>query len=1030
MPVAFEQPKAFGPYEILGEIARGGQGVVLRARHRELGHLVALKLLTGGAAVQHKRFRQEAKVLARLRHPHLARVTDLGERSGTPFLAMDLVEGADLASRVANSGPPPLAWSARIMALIGYTLHYCHQQGIVHRDLKPANVLIEAESERPVLVDFGLAQRDAERMALGSLDQGPLSLTGELKGTPSFMAPEQASPERYGPVSPATDVYALGATLYFLLTGRPPFWGEGMVQTLRQVIAEPPPDPRQIVPGLPPALAQLCLRSLAKDPRQRPSDAAAAARELAAAAGIEVEAPELAADSGSSPSGAPPPRRASGRLGLPGQTIAGYRVGEELGRGGMGVVYRASGPAGAGALKLLLSSTPRRVERFRREAEVLGFLGRHPGIVSLLASGNWQGHPFLVMELLEGPTFAERCERAPQAEAVAELAQVARAVHFAHEAGVIHRDLKPSNIMFGPRGPVVVDLGLAHDDQELSDLTKTGDLVGTIAYMAPEQLHGKGIERRTDVYALGVILYQLLSAHPPFEGPPLAVAAQIKTALPDPPPGPPALVELCLRALAKDPAARPPTAEDFARGLLEAQDGSRPPAGRPWLPRVLAGALLLSLVGLSGVALLRAERRPEDPFAAALQAARAGRFDPEQLAALEPAPEQRAALALLRALASPRPATALRELDPSPARDRLLAERAPPAEALALLEGAAAAALPWAPADPLGAYRALLLRPDASPATLARARLRLAALAPPAERADHLRAAYHHDPRVAREAASLEPLLLAARAGIERKPAQPAALRRARDDLVIVRLLRPDQALPRELLDALAEHAFGFERDLAAAALPGLSRFRNRPGARRTLLAPLSPERARAALPREPETFPADWRPLLEELSTWRIPDRVRTNEDLLLFQPALSVGWFRLAVNLHSLRELARSELVCRLGLKRQAGDPKHWDYLLAQNLVELRRPAEAYPLLEASAERLKERGRVDYWQLSLLVEACLAAGKPARALVHVQSLLALYPDKSHARFLEADVLFALGRHEEGQASRGRAQDLQRLER
>ena len=248
---------------------------------------------------------------------------------------------------------------------------------------------------------------------------------------------------------------------------------------------------------------------------------------------------------------------------------------------------------------------------------------------------------------------------------------------------------------------------------------------------------------------------------------------------------------------------------------------------------------------------------------------------------------------------------------------------------------------------------------------------------------------------------------------------------------MIVRLLRPDQTLPRELLEALAEHAFGFRRDLGEAALPGLYRFRHRPGARETLLAPLPAERARAARVREPKTYPEGYKPFLDELSTWRIPDRARTNEDLLLFQPALGLCWFRLGVNLHSLRELTRSEFVVRTGLARlEEGDRRHWDYVLAQNLVELGRAEEAYPLLEAAVERVEARGRIDYWQTSLLIEACLAADKPARALVQVEKLLRAYPDKSHARFLHADVLWALGRKGEAQASRERAQDLERVER
>ena len=276
---AWTVPGQFGPYALERELARGGQGAVFVGR-RGAGPALAVKLLFDRDPRAVRRFRQEAQVLARLEHPHLPRVVDLGEHDGCPYLAMELIEGQDLRRRVEREGVPPWTWSVRLLAQVARALEHCHQRGVVHRDVKPANVVVEAGSGRPVLVDFGLLQRDPRRFGELSMDQlSALSVSGELKGTPHYMPPEQARGE---PVGPAADVYALGATLCFLLTGQPPFPEQGLVQVVQAVLSAPPPDLRQRDPSLPRELAALCQRALAKDPAQRPPSALAVAEALEA----------------------------------------------------------------------------------------------------------------------------------------------------------------------------------------------------------------------------------------------------------------------------------------------------------------------------------------------------------------------------------------------------------------------------------------------------------------------------------------------------------------------------------------------------------------------------------------------------------------------------------------------------------------------------------------------------------------------------------------------------------------------------
>jgi ABC-type phosphate/phosphonate transport system substrate-binding protein len=280
--------RRFGEYELLEQIGRGGMGVVYKARQVSLKRLVALKMLGPHASAfpgLADRLRLEAEVAGSLRHPQIVTIYDVGEHEGQPFFTMELIEGLSLERFITTQGfhlktsqeSPPVgrngaeAQAARVMIQIARAVDHAHQHGVLHRDLKPANVLLDAQG-LPHLTDFGLAK------AIGRVGSTGTA-SGAILGTPAYMAPEQASGATKH-TTVAADVYSLGAILYEMLTGRPPFRAETPLETLRCVVEEPPKPPSTFNRNLDNDLATICVKCLEKDPRQRYLSAAALADDL------------------------------------------------------------------------------------------------------------------------------------------------------------------------------------------------------------------------------------------------------------------------------------------------------------------------------------------------------------------------------------------------------------------------------------------------------------------------------------------------------------------------------------------------------------------------------------------------------------------------------------------------------------------------------------------------------------------------------------------------------------------------------
>ena len=253
------KPRDFADYKILGKLGKGGMGVVFKARQQSLNRIVALKMIKSGEFAQPEeiqRFRAEAEAAANLDHPGIVSVHEVGEFDEQHYFSMAYIEGESLADKLRDGPLPPRA-AAEFVKQIAEAVEYAHQHQVIHRDIKPCNVLI-GENGKAWVTDFGLAKRLSAN--------SDLTATGHILGTPGYMSPEQARGEM---VDGATDVYSIGATLYALITGRPPFQAATIAETVHQLLQQDAVDPRELNPSIDTDLPTICLKCLAKEPERR-----------------------------------------------------------------------------------------------------------------------------------------------------------------------------------------------------------------------------------------------------------------------------------------------------------------------------------------------------------------------------------------------------------------------------------------------------------------------------------------------------------------------------------------------------------------------------------------------------------------------------------------------------------------------------------------------------------------------------------------------------------------------------------------
>jgi serine/threonine protein kinase len=561
-----------GRYRIMDEVGRGSVSTAYLARDVAEGRVVALKVIHPDLVSEGqflRRFQREAKLLARLNCPQAVTLLDHGKDAGQSFIILEYVPGKTVTAILEEEGALEIERALDIAQQVAQCLVAADKVGIVHRDIRPSKIMVTTKG-RVKVMDFGIAK---------GVDLSRLTATGTL-GSPHYLSPELAEGKE---ADIRSDIYSLGVMLFEMLIGERPYDADNAVDIVLKHLQDPIPSLQELDKEIPAEVDELVAKCLAKDPADRFQ--------------TPVDLIEAINKASRKAEGLPAPGMENA---LSGHTLGQYRLMERLGRGGMATVYKAYQPSldrhvAVKVLPTYLAHDPDFAARFEREARAIAKLN-HPNILPVHDYGQKGDLVYIVMRYVPGGTLKEMLDQPLDLDTTVEIiTQVGRALDYAHKQDILHRDVKPSNILMAEgKWALLSDFGLAKMVGASVQITKTGTGMGTPAYMSPEQAQGTGTDARSDIYSLGIVLFEMLTGRVPFEADtPLAVLLKhLTAALPLPrelkPDIPEPVERVIFKALAKAPEDRYQRAGEMVEALERAVEEAKAEERRPQQEKLAA----------------------------------------------------------------------------------------------------------------------------------------------------------------------------------------------------------------------------------------------------------------------------------------------------------------------------------------------------------------------------------------------------------------------------------------------------------
>jgi serine/threonine protein kinase/tetratricopeptide (TPR) repeat protein len=584
-----------GRYLLERRLGEGGMGAVYRAQDLELGRVIALKTIRPELSSNSsliKRFKQELLLSRQITHRNVVRIFDFIADGDMRYITMELVEGEELRRVLDRRGRLPIAETVQIIKQIAAGLHAAHLEGIIHRDLKPQNIMLDQRGQIRIM-DFGLAR---------SLEHASLTQTIGIMGTPDYMSPEQALGEE---LDARSDLFATGLIFYEMLTGERAFAAESMAATLVKRTRERALPPIALNPETPQELSDIVMRCLESQRSARYQSIPELLKALDARDWAE----------------APTDRVASGPLEPNRMLGSRYRIIKKVGEGGMGTVYRAididlNRTVALKIVRAELVSDPASLERLKQEILLASRIS-HRHVLRIHDLGEADGLRFISMAWMDGEDLEQliRQQGSFSEQRIIQIGeQLCLGLEAAHLEGVVHRDLKPANILLDEKGQVcIADFGLAQSIQATPSTQTSGGVSGTPLYMSPEQIEGKEVGQASDLFSLGLILYEMATGELPFRGD-SAISVMLRRVM-EPAKDPklinPALSDrlsgIILRCLERDPKDRYPSVASLRADLcappVSTETTNVPPVSvrsprRLWKYGIAGASALLAICGV------------------------------------------------------------------------------------------------------------------------------------------------------------------------------------------------------------------------------------------------------------------------------------------------------------------------------------------------------------------------------------------------------------------------------------------------